>query len=182
MQCTADIHHKIPHSFPEESDGVLDNATSLDAAHHMLDTYSDAGNLPVESLLFLAEFCSPGFLCRHDDLDSLKVKAKKPQILHEKAPFGERIGGGVCNRFVMDCSCMHVAEEKNPKRFIHKDSVFHLVALFLPTVEETLILRGTLNRSLRSVMAKRGGLARTSNRSAKACTERAGLSPRLPKV
>jgi hypothetical protein len=72
MQRTADFHHHIADTFLVKADGVFDNATPFDTAHHMLNPHAAARDLLVRRFLLWRQLTSARLLGWHNHLDLIQ--------------------------------------------------------------------------------------------------------------
>jgi hypothetical protein len=72
--------------------GVVDDATTFDAAVHMLDAHTPAGNALIRGLLHSCEGSAPRLLRRHEHLDLVERECQEGQILEQPAPRGQGYG------------------------------------------------------------------------------------------
>jgi hypothetical protein len=69
MQRTADFHDEIADSRLPQAAGVMDDATALHTAVHVLNAYTPAGNAPIGGFLCTCEGTPPWLLGWYDYLD-----------------------------------------------------------------------------------------------------------------
>ena len=81
MQSTTDFDNAIANPAFEEANGILDNATALDATIHMFDTNPTAGKVFIGRLLIGREGAAARLLVRGLDIHIPEVKAQKAAIL-----------------------------------------------------------------------------------------------------
>lgn len=184
MERTAYLHDEVSCSLSEKTCRVPDYMAVFDAVHHMLDTHTHFGDLPVGFLLFRCETSTRRFLMGHDDLDTRQIKALKPEILHEVTLLRQGIAARVRNGFVVDGTWMRQAQKEDVHELIDQDDVFHGVVFLLPAVVAPLLLGilGPLDRPLGSIVAKKGGSVLISSLSRRCSTWRLGAKPRFLRV
>ena len=81
MQGTTDFDDAIANPAFEEADGILNDATALDAAIHMLNPDPTAGKVFIGRLLIGCQGSATGLLLRCLGLYIHKFEAKKATIL-----------------------------------------------------------------------------------------------------
>jgi hypothetical protein len=206
MQRTADFHEQIVDPRLPKAVGVVDNATALHAAVHVLDAYTPAGNASIRGLLCACEGTPPRLLGRYDHLDLRERKRQKAQILEQPAPCWQWVRRGLGNALIVGAASVGVAEKEDRERRVDQQHVFYRVTLFLTAIRARLLSRilGALDAPFSPIVAKRGeagagatvgrsagaegpsvGTTRASatpRRCANACTDRLGASPRARSV
>jgi hypothetical protein len=95
MQRTTDFHNETAESRLQQAVGVMDDATALHTAVHVLTAYTPAGNAPIGGSLCTGESSPPRLLGWFDDLDQGERKRQKVQILEHRLP--GRKGDGVAS-------------------------------------------------------------------------------------
>jgi hypothetical protein len=86
----------------------------------MFDPYATVCDQPVFRLLFCGEFSTAWLLMWLSDLDALKCKADKAQVLQQFTAFGQRIGCLVSNRLVVPASFVGIAQKRNLTTLVTK--------------------------------------------------------------
>jgi len=129
------------------------------------------------------EFTPPWLFLRLDDRDIVKHKALESHILIEVTPAWEGITGQLREAFVMFLAFHGVTQEADVTGLIDDEQVFDRVTLLLAAVVvlPVLWIDGAMDRSLRAIMPKRGGIGTPSVRlaasiTAKSSALRAGRS------
>src|SRR3954454_16341995 len=93
MQRTADFHDEIADTGFPEAGGVVDDATTLDAAVDMLDAHTPASDTSIRGFLRPCEGLAPWLLGGDDDLDVVERERQKAEVLEQPAPRGQRVRG-----------------------------------------------------------------------------------------
>jgi hypothetical protein len=88
MQRTADFHDEIADTGFPEAVGVVDDATTLDAAVDMLDAHTPASDTSIHGFLRPCEGPAPWLLGGDDDLDVVERERQKAEVLEQPAPRG----------------------------------------------------------------------------------------------
>jgi len=199
MQRTADFHEQVTDAGLPEAADVVNDAAALDAAVHMLDADTPAGNAPIGSFLRACEGAPPRLLRRHDHFDLRERKRQKAEILEQPAPRGQGIQGPIGNPLLVDASGISLTEKENHERRIDQQHVFDCVALLLAAITARLLSRilGALDAPFSPVVPKRGEAGAGSSvgstmaaasastlprRKAKSVKERVGASPSVRNV
>ena len=199
MQRTADFHEQVTDAGLPEAADVVNDAAALDAAVHMLDADTPAGNAPIGSFLRACEGAPPRLLRRHDHFDLRERTRQNAEILEQPAPRGQGIPGPIGNPLIVDASGISLTEKENRERRIDQQHVFDCVALLLAAITARLLSRilGALDAPFSPVVPKRGEAGAGSSvgptmaaasasaiprRMAKSVKERVGASPSVRNV
>jgi len=136
----------------------VDDAAALDAAVHMLDADTPAGNAPIGGFLRACEGAPPRLLRRHDHFDLRERKRQKAEILEQPAPRGQGIRGPIGNPLIVGASSIGFTEKENRECRVDQQHVFDRVVLFLAAITARLLNRilGALDAPFGPVMPKRG--------------------------
>jgi hypothetical protein len=210
MQRTADVHDEIADSRLPQAAGVLDDATALHTAVHVLNAYTPAGHAPIGGFLCTCEGTPPRLLGWYDDLDLRERKRQKAQILEQPAACGQGVRGGIGNALIMGAPGIGLTETDNRARGVDQQHVLHRMAFVLAAITAPLLSRilGAHEAPFRPIVPNRGeagagaaagasagdegpavGMTRaaalasaTPRRWANSCTDRLGASPRARSV
>jgi hypothetical protein len=158
MQRTADFHEQVTDAGLPEAADVVNDAAALDAAVHMLDADTPAGNAPIGSFLRACEGAPPRLLRRHDHFDLRERQRQKAEILEQPAPRGQGIPGPIGNPLIVDAAGISLTEKETRERRIDQQHVFDCVALLLAAITARLLSRilGALDAPLGPIVAERG--------------------------
>src|SRR5215510_10342998 len=118
MQRTADFHDQIADTGFPEAVGVVDDATTLDAAVDMLDAHPPAGYTPIPGFLHPCESPAARLLRWHEDLDLVERECQEAQILEQPAPRGQRVRGCLGNSLIVGAAGIRVTQKENHERGI----------------------------------------------------------------
>jgi hypothetical protein len=158
MQRTADLHDQIADTGFPEAVGVVDDATTLDAAVDMLDAHTPAGDAPISGFLPPCEGPAPRLLRRHAHLDLVERECQEAQIVEQPAPRGQRVRGCLGHPLIAGAAGIGVTQKENHDRGIDQQYVFYRVACFLATITARLLNRilGAPDAPFGPIVAKRG--------------------------
>jgi hypothetical protein len=98
MQRTADFHHAIANPRLPEAAGVVDDATALDAAVHVLDARAAAGDAPIR-----------GFRVGIPMVTWSSVDARKPRSC-KRATCGSGVGRGLGHPFLLGAAAVRITQ------------------------------------------------------------------------
>ena len=158
MQRTADFHHQVTDTGLPEAADVVDDAATLDAAVHMLDADTQAGNAPMGGFLRACEGSPPRLLRRHDHFDLRERKRQKAEILEQPAARWQGIQASVCNPLIVGAADIGRTEKENRECRVDQQHVFHRMVFFLAAIIARLLSRilGALDAPFGAVVAERG--------------------------
>jgi hypothetical protein len=177
----------------------MDDAAALDAAVHMLDAHTPAGNAPIGGFLRACEGSPPRLLRRHDHFDLWEHKRQKAEILEQAAPRWQGIRGPIGDPLVVGAARIGRTEKENRECRVDQQHVFDRVVLFLAAIIARLLSRilGALDAPFGPVVPKRGEAGAGSSvgatmaaasasaiprRLANSVKERVGVSPSVRSV
>ena len=179
MQRTADFHDEIADACLPEAAGVMDDATALQTAVHVLDAYTPAGKASIRGLLRACEGTPPRLLGRYDHLDLRGRKRQQAQILEKPAARGQEVWGGIGNALIVGAASVGVTEKEDRERCVDQQHVFHRVTLFLAVITARLLSRilGALDTSFSPIVANRGQAGAGAAAGRSAGVEEGGVPP-----
>ena len=93
----------------------MDDAAALDAAVHMFDADTPAGNAPIGGSLHAGEGSPPRLLRRHDHCDLRERKRQKAEILEQPAARGQWVRRGIRNLLIVGAADIGRTEKENRK-------------------------------------------------------------------
>ena len=136
----------------------MDDAAALDAAVHMLDADTPAGNAPIGGFLRACEGAPPRLLRRHDHFDLRERKRQKAEILEQPAACWQGIRGAICNLLIVGAADISRTEKENRECRVDQQDVFDRVTLFLAAIIPRLLswLLGTADAPFSAIVPDRG--------------------------
>jgi hypothetical protein len=140
-----------------QADPVLHDATTLDAAVHMLDPEPPLVERLVGQFLLQGQLPTAWLLRRHEDLHVGQRERQEAQILQQPTPSREWVGGRLSHAQIMDTATVGVAQKEDEEQGIDQQDIFYRVVPFLATITFFLFSRvlGADDASLGAVMGKR---------------------------
>jgi hypothetical protein len=158
MQSTADFHHQVTNTRLPEAEGIVDDATALDAAIDVLDAHAPTGDASIRGFLLASKGPAPWLLRRHDRLDVVEREGQEAEILEQPAARGQGVRGGICNPLIMGAPRIGLTQKEDRERGIDQQHVFDRVTLFLAAITARLLSRilGALDAPFGAIMPKRG--------------------------
>jgi hypothetical protein len=183
MQPTTRFHDSITNAILPEADVVFHHPIALHPTDRVFNPDSDGRNHAIAGLLRWREFPTKGFFLGLHDRQPLTRLPLEAHILIEITSRWEGITFQFREAFLIDLPFISGTQETNLTGLIDDQEVFDGVALLLAAVEFLLVLGigGAMDRSLRTIMPKRGASGATFLRGAarsvvKSSAVRAGRS------
>ena len=154
------------------TDHIVNDTIAFHTSDTMLDMHADSRNAFVFRFFFGGQSAFWWFLLWLYDCYSWQGKALECTILCQLAAFRQLILRFVCNPFVMRFPFIGGTQEANMTGLIDHEEVFDRMALLLAAVVVLLVLGigWAVDRSLRTIMPKRGEKETSSVRLAASIT------------
>jgi hypothetical protein len=158
MQATTCLHDGVTKAILQEAYPVFHHSVAFHPTDRVFNTNSDGCNRTISRFLLWREFTSTRFFLRLDDRDPLTCIALEPHILIETTATWEGIAFQIRQAFIILLPFIGGTQEANVTGRIDHEEIFDRVALLLATIVFLLVLEifGALDRSLRTIMPKRG--------------------------
>jgi hypothetical protein len=168
MQSTTRLHDGVANAVLPEAYPVFHHPVAFHPTDRVCDTASDGRDRTIGRFLRWRKFTSTRFSLGLDDRDPSERKALEPHLLIETTPVGQGLAGQIRKAFLMGVALTGVAQEAHVTGLVDHKQVFDRVALLLAAVVVLLCLGigWAVDRSLRAIMPKRGGVGPTFVRSA----------------
>src|SRR5918911_4917758 len=125
MPRTADFHDAIADSRLPQAAGVMDDATALHTAVHVLNAYTPASKAPIGGLLCACEGTPTRLLRWYDDLDLRERQRQTAQILEPPAASGQGVRGGLGHARILGAPGVGLTEQDHRQRGVDQQQVFH---------------------------------------------------------
>lgn len=172
MQSTTRLHDGIANSVFQEAYLVFHHPIAFHTANGVFNTDSDGRDRTIGRFLRWGEFATRGFFLGLEDRDPLARIALEAHILIETTAGWESIALQLSQAFIIGLPFIGSTQEANMTGLIDHEEVFDRVAFLLATVEFLLVLRigWAVDRSLRTIMPKRGDKGTPSVRLAASIT------------
>jgi hypothetical protein len=165
MQPTTCFHDSITNPILQEADFVFHHPISLHPTSRVFNPDSDGRHQAMACLLRWGEFPTRGFFLGLHDRQSLISISLEAHILIEIPSRWEGILFQFREAFIIDLPFRCGTQETNPTGLIDYQEVFDRVAFLLAAVAFLLVLGigGTMDRSLSTIMPKRGDQGQLSS-------------------
>src|SRR5262245_17442634 len=116
MQPTASFHNQVADTGLSETIGVMDNATTLDAADDMLDAHATARNPSIAGFLHSREGSAPWLFGRHDDLDVVEGERQEAQILEQPTARRQGVGRRISDALIVGAAGIGLTQKEDRER------------------------------------------------------------------
>jgi hypothetical protein len=172
MQPTTCFHDGIANTVSQEAYLVFDHTVTFHPVNRVFDTNADRRDSTIGRFLRWGKFPPTRFLLRLDDGDTVEQKALEAHILVEATAAWQGIALQLSQAFIMRLPFIGRAQEADLTSLIDHEEVFDRVALLLAAVVVLLVLGigGAMDRSLSTIMPKRGDPGTSSVRLAASIT------------
>ena len=183
MQSTTRLHDGITNAILQEAYLVLDHTVAFHPAHGVFDPDANGRDRTIGCLLQWGEFPTRRLSLRLDDRNPIARIALEPHILIQTTAPWEGIAFQIRQAFIIGLPFIGGTQEANMTGLLNYEEVFDCMALLLAAVVFLLVLRigWAVDRSLRTIMPKRGDIGTSFVRlaasiTAKSSAVRAGRS------
>jgi len=158
VERTTDFHDPIADPGLPEAVRVMDDATALDAAVHVLNAHAPAGDAPIGGFLPAREVPASWLPGGHDALHLVACERQKADILEQATPRGQGVWGRLGNPLIMGATRIGVTQQEDGEGRIDEQHGFYGITCFLSARTPRLLNRilGALDAPFGPVMAKRG--------------------------
>jgi hypothetical protein len=172
MQPTTCLHDGITNPVLQEAYLVFHHTVAFYPTNRVFDTDSDGRDRTIGNFLRWGEFSTRGFFLGLEDCDPLASIALEPHILIETTAAWKGITGQIGQAFIVCLPFIGGTQEADVTGLIDHEEVFDRVALLLATIVFLLVLwvGWAVDRSLSTIMPKRGGRGTPSVRLAASIT------------
>ena len=111
MQCTANLHHHIAHTFFEETTGFFEDAETLDTAVDVFDGHAATGQGLICGLLLLSQFATTRLTGRRLHVHSIERDATEAEVLEQFTALWARVGRLVHHARIVPTSSTGVTQK-----------------------------------------------------------------------
>src|ERR671918_1346540 len=159
MQPTTRLHDSIANPILQEADFVFHHPIPLHPADRVFNTDANGRDRTIGRFLRWGEFPTRGVFLGLDNRHPLTRIPLEAHILVETTAGWEGVAFQLSEALIIRLPFIRGTQEANLTAFIDHEEVFDRVALLLATVEFLLGLGigRAVDRSLRTIMPKRGG-------------------------